>query len=288
MAQQGLAACPRCGARPKSATARFCSRCGLTLPQAQPAPTGGHRAAASGATPTRAAPPVIAPPPGQPVQPQYAGATVNPRYNPSAPVAKSGCGCVLAVLLLLGVFVGIFSLSRDEYTETVSPALPRETVLIAEPSLLPSRPYDFFIVPPLPVGVKQYPVMHNLQIQRNRDESGTEQFQMQGNIGAGGYPCVLWVAYFVDARGDTIKARGSLYANSEGAFSAGAWVYATMDSTGSSKRVELTLPTSAAQLSPAAVQFCLFDENQTELARQSLPVPAERQRSRDYSGSNQR
>lgn len=126
--------------------------------------------------------------------------------------------------------------------------------------------------------------MRNLSVQRvSRD--GTPQYVLKASVGPGSRSRVLVVGYFVDSLGYSVRSQSYGYSNPDGALCVGTWVSAGSSESSYSvqtygysptptMQVEMVVPAGVAQPTPSIVQFVLFDENNAELARGTVAVPA--------------
>lgn len=129
MARPTATPCPRCGSVARSSTARFCARCGQALtaaPSAVPPPV----------QPMAAPPPVVQfPPPAYPPMafstPQHAPFP-HPLKNPPPKAKKSGCGCLTAILVVVGLLL-LIGYGSQRSSRTSDPAKS-----LASPTVLPS------------------------------------------------------------------------------------------------------------------------------------------------------
>ena len=220
-------------------------------------------------------PPSVAPPPPQFIPVGYPPGGQPRVMPPPKKKSSSGCGCLLAILIVVGIFVAIGRYSAHSIKPYNAPKPSEITVELAGSATLPQRPQYMFTPPPLPLGPSRSPVLRNLSIQRVWMD-GAEHYVLKANVGMGSQPRVLVAAYFLNSQGYPVQSQGYGYAHVDGTACIGSWVSdsTSRDPYGSTPTtlVEMSMPTSVAP-NTATVQFSLFGEDYVELARGSVAVP---------------
>lgn len=269
MGLPGLAACPRCGARPRNAAARFCARCGIELPQMGQLPSSVTLNAGT-------MPPPYMQPAGS-VPPRLSPSAQHPlrRLPGRAPAAKksnSGCGCLLTILIALAAFVFVGRSSRTS-KPVVATAQPVVTVQIPPTASLPGRPPTIFVPSASTFEEGLSPILGECEVDRVQT-TGTPHYRLRAQVSTPSNRRVLLTAYFLDRFGYSVRGVGFGSSNRDGTLSAGAWVIGSDGPAErlQSRRVELLVPVSGARTEPASVQFSLFDDGAEELARRNVSL----------------
>lgn len=187
----------------------------------------------------------------------------------------SGCGCLLAFLIVVGIIaaIGRFG-SRSEAPSKADPAVTTERLFS---SALPSRPMAPFYPPAPPLGPYTPPVMRQCLIETSRGGS-TNEYSIQATVGPGSRGRVKLAVYLLDSFNYSVASRDYDYRNSDGTLSTGCWVNGSAVpqtnryGAAATTAVRLSIPMSSARSSVAAAQFSLFDENGVELDRVITPV----------------
>ena len=279
MAPVTQAACPRCGSKPRLAEARFCARCGLALPRAEPAPPWSSHVRPAGGV--RVPPIPSTYPPSS--YPPYggAGSPVPARGRPPAPKSRSGCGCLLTILITVAAFVSVSRLSSGPRVAT-PPATPAGLyVTSADVDALPDRPVLPFAPPPTDGQRYGAAQLHNVAVTRStRGSDRDDEHRSRAAVRPGGRGRVLVGVYLVEpgATGDARRGRSAV-----SAAVGGAWVDDVAAGHGSARyrsaEVDLSpLPShpDPERFGGGTAQVSLFDERMRELDRVIVPLAPSR------------
>lgn len=227
--------------------------------------------------PPRIQTPPVHTPPVQP--PHYPPGNYPPNAPPGqGPVPKksggSGCGCLLAFLIVVGIVAAI-----GRFGTTSKPGRPSDYIHSdsMHSAQVPMRPVAPFLPPPLPVGDFTFPVLRDCSIEKT-GSGYDEKFSMRATVGPGSYRRVQLAVYLLDSFSYSVVSRDFDHKNSAGTLCAGKWVtWAGGDEhddlmTAVTTEVQMTLPTSSARSPVAAAQFSMFTESGVELARITVPL----------------
>jgi len=214
-----------------------------------------------------AQPPVVIPPPvatQPPVQIRRKPVRKNTKSN-------SGCGCLLALLLLVGGVVVLGRLGGSKPTPAGMQGMT--TARPAHAQSLPSRPMDVFR--PDASGHRVDASLEGCAVERIVS-GGMPQYRLSAWVNPGNRSNVRVAAYFVDSFGYSVRAMSQASANRDGTLCSGTWIDFPTPQASSylpqKARVEMNVPVSAARTPPATVQFSLFDDQDVELARWNVAV----------------
>jgi hypothetical protein len=245
--------CPRCGTVPRTAAARFCTRCGLAL----------------SAGPTKAPPPSIVAPPPPPAYPPR-GPGLQARSSPAKPKAKSGCGCLFLILIVVIaiVAVGVYSTRRVKSRPALYSA-PIDSASV--PTYVP------FYAAPKRIG-SSLTGFNYAEVRQSGDRNENVRFTATVHVdGTDREVTVAVYPAFVGAD-QPLQQYGSALTNSAGQITVGRRLTrgGSAGASGSeSQTVQMDLPAGMMLGWPGRLEarFVLYDEQGREIDRRTAAFP---------------